>query len=94
MDRKAVQLDVVLAPDADPLIGERSTLGDDDLRTDKVDACDHLGDGVLNLNAGIHLDKVIVLILVDQKFQRSRIGVANMLGDRDGVSVELFLDLL
>ena len=49
---------------------------------------------MLNLNAGIHLDKVIVFILVDQKFQRSRIGVANMLGDLDGVSVELFLDLL
>ena len=49
---------------------------------------------MLDLNAGIHLDKIVVFILVDQELQSSCIGISDMLCDRDSVAVKFFLDFL
>ena len=51
-------------------------LGDEDLGPYQVYAGDHLGDGVLHLDAGIHLDKVVVPALVHQELHRAGGDVA------------------
>ena len=40
--------------------------GDADLLVDQVDAGDHLGDRVLHLDAGVHLDEVELAVLVEE----------------------------
>jgi hypothetical protein len=40
--------------------------GDQDLLLDDVDAGDHLGDRVLHLHAGVHLDEVELAVLVQE----------------------------
>jgi hypothetical protein len=40
-----------------------------DLERDEVEPGDHLGHGVLDLYAGIHLEKVEVLLLIHQKLE-------------------------
>jgi len=45
--------------------------GDADLFLIKVDACHLLGDGVLDLNAGVDLEQVIVLLLVYEELDRA-----------------------
>ena len=54
--------------------------GYQNLGSHQVDAGGNLGDGVLHLNAGIHLDKVVVVVLVHQELHRSHADVANLLG--------------
>ena len=49
---------------------------------------------MLDLDTGIHFNKVIVLVLVDQELQCAGVGVSDMLCDRHGVAIELFLDFL
>ena len=58
LERVAVEADLVLR--GTPLAGvaDRRAFGDADLRLDDVDAGDHLGDGVLDLDARIDLDEV------------------------------------
>ena len=50
---------------------------DHDLALDQVDVGDHLRDRVLDLNAGIHLNEVQAPVLIHQKFDRARVGVAD-----------------
>src|SRR3546814_10073513 len=50
--------------------------GDQQLFAHQVDAGDHLGDRVLDLDAGIHLDEVEAPVLV-QEFERARAAVAD-----------------
>ena len=47
----------VLAGDADLRGGQGVALGDEDLGAHQIHAGHHLGDGVLHLDAGVHLDK-------------------------------------
>ena len=37
-----------------------------DLLVDEIDAGDHLGDGMLDLDAGVHLDEVELAVLVEE----------------------------
>ncbi len=58
---------------------------DPDLRPHQVDAGHHLGDGVLDLDAGVHLEEVEVLVGADHELDRARADVADARGglDRD-----------
>ena len=94
LNGKTVEFEVFLLCDANAGIGEGLALSDQDLGAHQVYAGDHLGDRVLDLNAGIHLDKIVVFILVDQELQSSCIGISDMLCDRDSVAVKFFLDFL
>ena len=64
-------------------------LGDEDLGPDQVHAGDLLGDGVLYLDAGVHLDEVVVAVPVHQELHGAGVDVAHVLGDLYGVGVEL-----
>src|SRR6185436_9838330 len=55
LDRVAAKLDVLLT-DRELLAG-----GDPDLLANDVEPGDHLGDAVLDLNAGVHLEEEVVL---------------------------------
>ena len=75
-------------------MADRLTLGDEDLRAHEVDVRDHLGDGVLDLDAGVHLDEVVVAVAVDEELHRAGVDIADGLGDLHGVSVQLLADAL
>ena len=94
LDRIAIQLNIFLTANADALVGEGGSFGDDNLRADKVNPCHHLGNSVLDLDAGVHFDKVVVLVFIDQELERACVGVADMLCYFDGIVIKLFLDLL
>ena len=50
--------DLRLIAEADLRVGQRHALGDQDLTANDVEAGDHLGDGVLDLDARVDLDEV------------------------------------
>ena len=52
----------------DLLLGQRQVAagGDADLLQHEVDVGDHLGDGMLDLDAGVHLDEVELAVLVEE----------------------------
>ncbi len=64
LDRMATRAQLLLR---DP---ERLALGDAQLRLHQIDAHDHLGDGVLDLDAGVHLQKA-ELAIPKQELQRA-----------------------
>ena len=72
--------------DDDVLLAERQGLagGDPDLLLDQVDAGDHLGDGVFDLDPGVDLDEVEVVVGVDQELAGARVDVAGGAGQPDG----------
>src|SRR6185436_7354977 len=70
--------DMALAP------GQITSRGDFDLRLDEIDADDPLGHRMLDLQTGIHFEKVEVLLLIEQKLQRSRADVADRAGALNG----------
>ena len=55
--------------------------GHENLSPHQVDARDHLGDGVLHLNPGVHLNEVVLAEFVHQKFHRARVHIAHGGGD-------------
>ena len=60
-------------------------LRNQDLRAHQVDARDHLGDRVLNLDSRIHFDEIPLLrIDIEQEFHRAGIPVARRLGNSHG----------
>ena len=75
-----------MAADDDVLLAERQRLagGDPDLLLDQVDAGDHLGDGVLDLDPGVDLDEVEVVVGVDQELAGAGVDVAGGPGQPDG----------
>ncbi len=72
---------------------QRLARGDPDLLLHQVDAGRHLGDGVLDLDPGIHLDEVEAIVGVDQELARARVRVADGLGQPDGGLAQLLADL-
>ena len=88
LDGVAVHLHVLLAGQADDGVAQGVTGGDQDLGADDVDARDHLGNGVLHLNAGVHLNEVIVAVLVDEELHGTGADIADGLGDLDGVAAQ------
>ena len=75
-----------VAADRDVLLGEREGLagGDPDLLLDQVDPRDHLGDGVLDLDPGVDLDEVEIVVGVDEELAGAGVDVAGLSGQPDG----------
>ena len=87
LDGVALDLDVFL------FVGELFTSGDLDGGLDDVDSGDHLGDWVLDLNAGVDLEHVEVLVFVHEELDGRGAGVVGGL-DEFGRGFADFLDLL
>src|SRR5512139_3498965 len=73
-DRKAAVLDLLL------LVLQRQAGGDADLLLHDVDAGDGLGDGVLDLQPGVHLHEVELVVGIEQEFDRAGVDVAHRPG--------------
>src|SRR5262249_26327306 len=58
--------------------------GDANLFADDVDAGDHLGNGVFDLQARVHFQKVEIPLPVDQKLDRAGAVLTGRAGDLDG----------
>ncbi len=56
---------------------------------DDIDAGDHLGDGVLDLDAGVDLEEVEVLLLVHEEFDGGGAGVLGVLDEPGGGLADL-----
>ncbi len=68
------------------------SLRDEDLRADEIEAGDHFGDGVLDLDARVHLDEEpLVLVEVVKEFDGAGVVVTNLAGDA-GRRLAEFLD--
>jgi len=83
LDRHALPGDLVLR---EP---ERLTSRDAELQRDDVEAGDHLGDRVLDLQARVHLEEVEVPDGIDQELDRARVDVPRAFGDAHGGRPEL-----
>ena len=65
------------------------TLGDEDLSPDQVDTGDHFGDGVFHLDAGVHLDKVVLARgLIHQELHSTGVHIAYLPGNLDSVRAQ------
>jgi len=73
--------------------GEGHPRGDADLFFDQVDAGDLFGDGVLDLDAGVHFQQIEVLFFVDEVFDGAGVDVAGGSDQTDGGFAELFARL-
>ena len=62
---------------------ERLPFGDADLRLHEIDAGDQLGDRVLDLQAGVHLQEVEVAVAVEQELAGAGVAVADGGGGLD-----------
>src|SRR6185369_5354707 len=82
-DRMAAQHDVALR-EWQLLAGRHH-----DLRLDNVHAADHLGDGMLDLDAGVHLDEIELAVLV-QELESARAAVTDLLAGRHAALADLF----
>ena len=69
-------------------VAERLPGGDADLLLHYVDPGDHLGDRMLDLDPGVHLDEVELLVPVHQELHRARRHVVDRVGHREGRFVE------
>ena len=83
LDRMPAHDDVFLAE------RQRHAGGDLDLLFDQVDAGDHLGDGVFDLDAGVDLDEIKVVVGVDQELACAGVDVTGGTGQPDGGFAEL-----
>ena len=65
--------------------------GHPELELDEVEAGHHLGDGVLDLEPGVHLDEPEGLsVVVDEELAGAGIAVADVAAQRDGGAGQLF----
>src|SRR5690606_19375541 len=78
LDGVAAHHEVLLPP------RERLAGGDLDLLLDEVGAGDHLGHGVLDLDARVHLGEVEVPVLVDEELAGAGAAVGDVLGQLHG----------
>ena len=81
----------VLRGQADLRIGERKSLGDEDLGFDDIGARDLFGHRVLDLDSRIDLDEVeIAGVGVDQEFDCARVFVSQLPSDGQGGVADFF----
>ena len=59
-----------------------NTFSDANHLVDEIDASDHLGDRVFDLQPSIHFQKIKILFRIDQEFNSSGRAVADFLGQR------------
>ena len=81
LDGVAVGLDLVLG-EAELLEGVAG--GDLELGLHDIDAGDLLGDGVLDLDSGVHLHEVVATLLVDKELDGTGVSVVEGLAEVDG----------
>ena len=67
-----------VSPDGDPHLGD-----------DEVDVGDLLGDGVLDLDARVHLDEDVAAVLAEEELDGAGVEVADRLGEAHGVGAHL-----
>ena len=61
------------------------------LQLDEIEAGDHLGDGVLHLEPGVHLDEAKgAPVVVDEELAGAGVAVADVAGEGDGRRGQLF----
>ncbi len=73
------------------LVPQRLAAGDADHLAHEIDPCDHLRHGMLDLDAGIHLDEIEApAFFVVEIFQRSGAPVADGPGEGDGRGAQRF----
>ena len=56
---------------------------DENLFLHQVAPVNLLGDRVLHLDAGVHLDEIIMALVIDQEFHRARVLIADRLRQLD-----------
>jgi len=88
LDGIAAHIDGRLGGDVDLRVGEFVSAGHQDLVLDQVAAGDHLGHGVLDLDAWVHLDEVVLSLLVHQELDRAGVAVLDLAGDLEGRRAE------
>ncbi|GAA3245755.1 hypothetical protein GCM10020256_72900 [Streptomyces thermocoprophilus] len=74
-------------------VGEGLSGGDAQLGLDEVDVGDLLGDGVLDLDARVHLDEDVVAVAVEEELDGARVAVADLPGEADGVGADAVAQL-
>jgi hypothetical protein len=77
-DGVAFELDVALG------MLEGFAHGDHDLVANEVDAGDFFGNRMLNLDAFVHFQEVVIAVVVDDEFDGASIGIMGEFGDLDG----------
>ena len=82
LQRGATDLDEVLGQ---AQVGEGLSRRDAHLRRDQVDVGDLLGDRVLDLDAGVHLDEDVAAVLAEQELDRAGVHVPDVAGEADGI---------
>ncbi len=87
-------MNVLLARKADVRAGQGIALCHEDLRAHQINARDPLGNGVFDLDAGVHLDEIILAALIHEELQRAGVYVFDVFGDFHGVRADLFAQLL
>ena len=88
LDGVAVEMHVLLTGQADLRAAEGIARRHQQLGADDIHAGDHLGDGVLHLNTGVHLDEVVIAGLVHQKFHGAGADVVDRPGDLHRVAAQ------
>ena len=88
LDGVAVEVDILLLRQADLRAAQGVAGSHQQLGTDDVHAGDHLGDGVLHLNTGVHLDEVVVPGLIHQELHGAGADVAHGSGDLHRVTAQ------
>ena len=82
LDRRPHRANRLLVAEADLRVGELVALGDEQLPPHDVDAGDLLGDSVLHLNPGVHLDEVeTARVGIDEKLDGARVLIAGSAAD-------------
>ncbi len=90
LQRRTPQHDLVLRQ---PQLGQGRAGGDPHLRLDEVDIGDLLGHGVLDLDAGVHLDEDPIALVVEQELDRPGTRVVDRLGELDRIGAHPVTDV-
>lgn len=72
----------------EPEVGEGGPGGDAQLGLHEVDVGDLLGDRVLDLDTGVHLDEDVVALAVEEELDGARVAVADLPGEPYGVGAD------
>ena len=90
LDGVAAHVDGRLGGDVDLRVGQLVAAGHQDLVLHQVAAGDHLGHRVLHLDAGVHLDEVVLPLLIHQELDGPGVAVLDLPGDLEGRRAEFF----
>ena len=88
LDGVAVKVYVLLSGQADLRAAQGIACGHQQLGPHDVHAGDHLSNGVLHLNAGVHLNEIVVAGLVHQELHGTGADIAHGLGDLHRVAAQ------